>query len=100
MLENSNFFVFILNLTVLLVTLVPYLCLLQKCSHETNSAANTLVLCVMHLLSGECGQTKILVFLTKYFPAEKLVMYIGTFRYQGMALLCYEVFLCSKWNSQ
>lgn len=41
----------------------------------------------MHLLSGEQGQTKILVFLTKYLPAEKLVMYIGTFHYKGMALL-------------
>lgn len=90
-------FAFILNLTSLLMT---YLRLLQKCSCETNLAVNILVLCVMHLLSGEYGQTKILVFLTKYFPAEKLVMYIGTFCYKGMALLCYEVFLCSKWNSQ
>lgn len=54
----------------------------------------------MHVLSGEQGQTKILVFLTKYLPAAKLVMYIGTFRYKGTALFYYEVFLCSKWNSQ
>lgn len=67
---------------------MTYLRLLQKCSCETNLAVNILVLCVMHLLSGEYGQTKILVFLTKYFPAEKRVMYIGTFCYKGMALLC------------
>lgn len=40
----------------------------------------------MHLLPGVRKvsqiQTKILVFLAKYLPAENLVMYIGTFRYK------------------
>lgn len=82
------------------MALVPSLCVLQRRSYETDLAVRKLVLCVMHLLSGEHNQSKIFVFLTKYFPAEKLVMYIGTSRSKGMALLCYQLFSCPKWNSQ
>lgn len=51
-------------------------------SYETKLAVNILVLCVMRLLSGLQGPTKILVFSTKSLPAERLLMYIGTSYYK------------------
>lgn len=62
-----DLFIFILNLTVLLMTLVRCLC--PSC--ENNLAVNIqIILCDAPPL-GEHRQTNILVFLTKYLPAVK-----------------------------